>query len=99
MRADFSCEKVYGTFNSLQEAISNFSASQFPKSLFTGIDFSLSAVVGANKRREEANEGLENLSFLQMDAQKLKSSWTEKFDWVTIFNACHDQTRPDLVSF
>ncbi|VDM49413.1 unnamed protein product [Toxocara canis] len=71
-------------------------AKHFPKSFFTGIDISLDAIVGANKRRDEANEGLENLSFLQMNAQDLKDSWSDKFDWVTMFDACHDQTRPDL---
>lgn len=71
-------------------------ASHFPNSLFVGIDFSLDAVVGASRRIEQANEGLQNLSYFQMDAQKLKKEWNEKFDWVTIFNACHDQTRPDI---
>lgn len=71
-------------------------AKHFPKSYFTGIDISLDAVVGANKRRDEANEGLENLSFMQMNAQDLKDEWTGKFDWITMFDACHDQTRPDL---
>ncbi|VDN30763.1 unnamed protein product [Gongylonema pulchrum] len=71
-------------------------AMHYPKSFFTGIDFSLDAVVGANKRRDEANMGLENVSYMQMNAQDMKDEWTEKFDWVTIFDACHDQTRPDL---
>ena len=32
-----------------------------------------------------------------MDGSKLDDSWTSKFDLVTIFDACHDQMRPDLV--
>lgn len=71
-------------------------AFHFPNSFFVGIDLSLDAVRGASHCREEANEGLENLSFYQMDVQNLKKDWNEKFDWVTIFNACHDQPRPDV---
>ena len=33
---------------------------------------------------------------MQMNAQKLNADWTDSFDWVTIHDACHDQTRPDL---
>lgn len=71
-------------------------ARHFPKSFFTGIDFSRNAVFEANKQKDEANVGLENLSYIQMDAQNMKDEWTDKFDWVMIFDACHDQTRPDL---
>ncbi|KAM3725890.1 S-adenosylmethionine-dependent methyltransferase Rv2258c [Dirofilaria immitis] len=67
----------------------------FPKSFFTGIDLSLDAIVGANKIRDEANAGLDNVSYMQMNGQMMKDEWTEKFDWVIMFDACHDQTRPD----
>ncbi|CAG9532583.1 unnamed protein product [Cercopithifilaria johnstoni] len=70
--------------------------SHYPKCFFTGIDLSLEAVIGANKKRDEANTGLDNVSYMQMDGQMMKSEWTEKFDWVMMFNACHDQMRPDL---
>lgn len=69
--------------------------SHYPKCFFTGIDFSLEAVVGASKKRDEANAGLDNVSYMQMDGQMMKDEWTEKFDWVIMFDACHDQTRPD----
>ncbi|OZC10973.1 methyltransferase domain protein [Onchocerca flexuosa] len=69
--------------------------SHFPKCFFTGIDLSLDAVVGANKKRDEANAGLDNVSYMQMNGQMMKDEWTEKFDWVMMFDACHDQTRPD----
>ncbi|MCP9265828.1 3-demethylubiquinone-9 3-methyltransferase [Dirofilaria immitis] len=67
----------------------------FPEVLFTGIDLSLDAIVGANKIRDEANAGLDNVSYMQMNGQMMKDEWTEKFDWVIMFDACHDQTRPD----
>uniref|UniRef100_A0A915PR10 Methyltransferase domain-containing protein n=1 Tax=Setaria digitata TaxID=48799 RepID=A0A915PR10_9BILA len=70
--------------------------SHYPKCFFTGIDLSLDAVVGANKKRDEANAGLDNVSYMQMNGQMMKDDWTEKFDWVMMFDACHDQTRPDL---
>ncbi len=67
--------------------------------MFTGIDLSLDAVHTANQSRFEDGKSLENAAFLQMNAQKLNSDWADKFDWVTIFDACHDQTRPDLVKW
>lgn len=76
-----------------------FLGSHYPKCFFTGIDFSLEAVVGASKKRDEANAGLDNVSYMQMDGQMMKDEWTEKFDWVIMFDACHDQTRPDRVLF
>ncbi|VDN21321.1 unnamed protein product [Cylicostephanus goldi] len=44
----------------------------------------------------ENGEQFDNLSFIQMDASKMDADWTCKFDLVTIFDACHDQMRPDL---
>ncbi|EFO17845.1 hypothetical protein LOAG_10653 [Loa loa] len=70
-------------------------ASHYPKCFFTGIDLSLEAVVGANKKRDEANAGLDNVSYMQMNGQMMRDDWTEKFDWVMMFSACHDQMRPD----
>ncbi|KHJ74883.1 hypothetical protein OESDEN_25501, partial [Oesophagostomum dentatum] len=31
-----------------------------------------------------------------MDGAKLDDDWSDKYDWVTIFDAAHDQMRPDL---
>lgn len=31
------------------------------------------------------------------DAGALPADWTSAFDFVTVFDACHDQLRPDLV--
>uniref|UniRef100_A0A1I8EG75 Methyltranfer_dom domain-containing protein n=3 Tax=Wuchereria bancrofti TaxID=6293 RepID=A0A1I8EG75_WUCBA len=69
--------------------------SHYPKCFFTGIDMSLEAVIGANKKRDEANAGLDNVSYMQINSQMMKNEWTEKFDWVMMFGACHDQMRPD----
>ncbi|KAL3982746.1 Methyltransferase domain family protein [Acanthocheilonema viteae] len=69
--------------------------SRYPKCFFTGIDLSLDAVVGANKKRDEANAGLDNVSYMQMDDQMMKDEWTEKFDWVMMFDACRNQMKPD----
>uniref|UniRef100_A0A0R3RVV1 Methyltranfer_dom domain-containing protein n=1 Tax=Elaeophora elaphi TaxID=1147741 RepID=A0A0R3RVV1_9BILA len=69
--------------------------SHYPKCLFTGIDLSLDAIIGANKKRDETNAGLDNVSYMQMNGEVMKDEWTGKFDWVIMFDACHDQVRPD----
>ncbi|CAJ0590212.1 unnamed protein product [Cylicocyclus nassatus] len=71
-------------------------AENFPNSNFTGIDISQDAIDLANQKRREDGEPFNNLSFIQMDASKMDAEWTCKFDLVTIFDACHDQMRPDL---
>lgn len=73
-------------------------AEHFPNTNFTGIDVSLDAVKAATQNLSTEGKGLHNAAFIQMDARKLSDDWTEKFDWVSIFDACHDQQRPDLVS-
>lgn len=73
---------------------SNLFAQHFPKSFFTGIDSNADAINRANKRKEE--KSVQNVNFIQMDASKLPDEWTNRFDWVMIFDACHDQVRPDL---
>lgn len=69
-------------------------AAHFPKPNYVGIDFSEVAITHANQLKAERK--LANVTFLQMNAQKLKPEWTGKFDFITNFDACHDQTRPDL---
>ncbi|VDM70494.1 unnamed protein product, partial [Strongylus vulgaris] len=71
-------------------------ADKFPKSNFTGIDITLEAVHMANQKRKDNGQTYENLSFVQMDGAKMDEDWSDKFDLVTIFDACHDQMRPDL---
>uniref|UniRef100_A0A0N4WGB2 Methyltranfer_dom domain-containing protein n=1 Tax=Haemonchus placei TaxID=6290 RepID=A0A0N4WGB2_HAEPC len=76
----------------------HISAQHFPNSKFVGIDVTSEAVNQANQRRKDDGQAFDNLTFIQMDAGKMDLSWSNKFDMVTIFDACHDQMRPDLVS-
>ena len=69
-------------------------AEAFPRSQFLGIDISEEAI-------EKAEHGttlkkLKNLSFLKRDAACLKQEpeLLGKFDYVTAFDAIHDQPRP-----
>ncbi|KIH68962.1 methyltransferase domain protein [Ancylostoma duodenale] len=71
-------------------------AENFPKSNFTGIDVTLEAVHLANQQRKDNGQTFDNLAFIQMDAGKMDADWENKYDVVTIFDACHDQMRPDL---
>nr|CDJ81236.1 Methyltransferase type 11 domain containing protein [Haemonchus contortus] len=68
----------------------------FPKSNFTGIDITLEAVQQANQRRKDDGSSFDNLAFIQMNGGEMDANWTNKYDVVTIFDACHDQMRPDL---
>lgn len=68
-------------------------AAMFPKSRFTGIDFSEDAIGFA--RRNARMQGLDNVSFEVADAAKYAAE--NAFDLVTTFDAVHDQARPDLV--
>lgn len=70
-------------------------AQAFKKSTFTGVDLTPVAVKKANERIEKL--GLTNATFIQTDARAMNSTWNDKFEFVMIFDACHDQCRPDLV--
>ncbi len=69
-------------------------AQAFPASRFMGIDLSPEAVRQA--RSSALRQGLANAEFLVMDAATLKDSerFRGSFDYVTAFDAIHDQTRP-----
>lgn len=69
-------------------------ADAFPKSEFIGIDISDESIEKA--RHEALNKGLKNVSFHKLDAAHLKDNpeLLESFDYVTAFDAIHDQTRP-----
>ena len=68
----------------------NVMALAFPKSTFTGIDFSAEAIGVA---REEANKlELKNVEFIEQDAADLQFDGV--FDFVTTFDAVHDQAQP-----
>jgi ubiquinone/menaquinone biosynthesis C-methylase UbiE len=72
-------------------------AKAFPRSRFVGIDIAKGAVeVG---RRAADRQQIKNLEFIVLDAAFLKDNaeLTGQFDYVTAFDAIHDQTRPQDV--
>jgi Methyltransferase domain len=71
----------------------NLMAEAFPRSRFTGFDFSdtgIAAAVG-----EADHKDLTNVRFDKRDAARLGE--TARFDFITTFDSVHDQARPDLV--
>jgi SAM-dependent methyltransferase len=71
----------------------NLMAEAFPRSRFTGFDLSAAGIAAA--RREAERKGLANARFTQRDAAHLGE--TGQFDFITTFDAVHDQARPDLM--
>jgi SAM-dependent methyltransferase len=69
-------------------------AETFPRSTFVGLDISEEALGPA--RTAVDRKGLANAVFLQQDAAALNenSRLAGTFDYVTAFDAIHDQTRP-----
>ncbi len=69
-------------------------AEAFPRSEFTGIDISAEALDKA--RAAAARRGLANIRFLCRDAAELvrAADLNASFDYVTAFDAIHDQNRP-----
>jgi len=69
-------------------------AQAFPASRFTGIDISGEALEAA--RADAARQGLQNIRFELRDAAELRrpNDLSESFDYITAFDAIHDQTRP-----
>jgi len=72
-------------------------AKAFPRSRFVGIDISTDAIAIA--RNEARRQQLDNLDFMVLDAALLpdRLELKESFDYVTAFDAIHDQTRPQDV--
>jgi 2-polyprenyl-3-methyl-5-hydroxy-6-metoxy-1,4-benzoquinol methylase len=71
----------------------NVMAATYPRSRFTGYDFS-SEGVNAGKAEAAAN-GLTNVHFEMRDVAELEVD--DAFDLITAFDAIHDQARPDVV--
>jgi 2-polyprenyl-3-methyl-5-hydroxy-6-metoxy-1,4-benzoquinol methylase len=71
----------------------NLMAEEFPKSRFTGLDFSDDAIAVA--RKEAAELGLANASFEVKDAATIDGR--TQYDFITVFDAVHDQAKPDVV--
>ena len=69
-------------------------AEAFPNSKFVGIDISREAIETA--RSVASRQQLDNLEFVRLDAATLKDNreFKDAFDYVTAFDAVHDQTRP-----
>jgi 2-polyprenyl-3-methyl-5-hydroxy-6-metoxy-1,4-benzoquinol methylase len=68
-------------------------AAAFPKSCFTGYDFSEVTIQVANHEAHSRN--LSNIQFKVRDAATLDER--DRYDLITTFDAIHDQARPDLV--
>lgn len=74
----------------------NKMAETFPNSRFTGYDLSESATAAANA--EAAKHGNSNIRFEARDLTTFDADAPEaKFDFVTSFDAIHDQAQPDRV--
>ncbi|PIC23905.1 hypothetical protein B9Z55_017436 [Caenorhabditis nigoni] len=71
-------------------------AEHYPKTDFIGLDISSDAMKQAKERKMTSGESFKNLKFLECDAAKIPDGWTNSFDLVLMFDACHDQCRPDL---
>jgi SAM-dependent methyltransferase len=71
----------------------NLMAEAFPRSRFTGFDISGTGIAAA--RLEAERKGLANARFEKRDAAHLGE--TGRFDFITTFDAVHDQARPDLM--
>jgi 2-polyprenyl-3-methyl-5-hydroxy-6-metoxy-1,4-benzoquinol methylase len=73
--------------------IMNRLAELYPKSRFTGIDLSSEAVLTA--WQEAAEKKLRNVEFIVSDLSQFhEKAEQEAFDWVTTFDAIHDQAKP-----
>src|SRR5215469_3345714 len=71
----------------------NLMAEAFPRSRFAGFDFSDPGLAAATAEAER--KGLTNVRFDKRDAARLGE--TARFDFITTFDAVHDQARPDLM--
>ncbi|MSQ33592.1 MAG: class I SAM-dependent methyltransferase [Dehalococcoidia bacterium] len=71
----------------------NLMAKAFPKSKFSGYDFSAEGIAAAG--REAAAWGLSNASFEVKDAATMAAP--RRFDLITAFDSIHDQAHPTQV--
>lgn len=71
----------------------NLMAREYPRSRFTGLDFSTEALVAA--RAEAAAWGLTNATFVECDIAEPPTS--AGYDLVTAFDVIHDQAKPAQV--
>ncbi|WPP49981.1 class I SAM-dependent methyltransferase [Catalinimonas niigatensis] len=71
----------------------NLLAEHFPNSCFMGYDLCAEPLVAAHQ--EAMMMGLDNVHFVQQDLTDFDI--TTQFDFITAFDAIHDQARPDKV--
>jgi SAM-dependent methyltransferase len=71
----------------------NLMARAFPESSFAGYDFSEEAIVAA--QAEAAGWGLTNTNFVVQDLAAMVNQ--ARFDFITAFDAIHDQAQPRKV--
>jgi ubiquinone/menaquinone biosynthesis C-methylase UbiE len=68
-------------------------ARLFPNSTFVGLDLSIEATEIANN--EAVQQGLKNVKFVSKDLSDFhETAEIENFDFVTTFDAIHDQAKP-----
>jgi SAM-dependent methyltransferase len=73
--------------------ILNRLATLYARTQFVGMDFSRDAV--ARAREEASQAGLDNVEFIEVDLSDFDSTAPpEAFDFITTFDAVHDQARP-----
>lgn len=71
-------------------------AKRYPNSRFTGIDLSNEAITQA--RRDATANGVTNLNFETRDLSQFnRTACTDRYDFVTSFDAIHDQAKPQNV--
>ena len=70
-------------------------AKEFPNSKFIGYDLSGEAIEYANA--EAKSQNLSNIQFKVKDLTTFDEESDEQFDFITSFDAIHDQARPDKV--
>ncbi|MEW6211191.1 MAG: class I SAM-dependent methyltransferase [Acidobacteriota bacterium] len=76
-----------------QGRILNKLAELYPRSRFVGMDLSADAIGFA--RDEASKKGLNNIEFVAVDLSDFdQSAEAESFDFITTFDAVHDQARP-----
>ena len=68
-------------------------AERYPHSRFTGMDLSQEAIASA--REEASRKGLRNIAFVAVDLSDFdETAEPEGFDFITTFDAVHDQAQP-----
>ena len=68
-------------------------AELFPASRFVGMDLSIEAI--ATAKAEASARGLSNIEFVSIDLSDFdKTATPESYDFITTFDAVHDQARP-----